>query len=85
MTEIIDIKMYKEIIKEQHLILICADYCGLSKYFLNNIDKINFKNKYIIKNNNNLFKNLLLLNTPTIIYNKKLIYPDNIEFINKIK
>ena len=85
MTEIIDIKMYKEIIKEQHLILIYADYCGLSKYFLNNIDKINFKNKYIIKNNNNLFKKLLLLNTPTIIYNKKLIYPDNIEFINKIK
>ena len=86
MTNIESENMFHKIIKESHLIIIYEDYCELSNYFLKNIKEINFEKIYFVdrKKNNILFNKLFFLSTPTIIFNKKIIIPGDINTLNHI-
>lgn len=77
---------YKNIIKDKHLIIILEDYCSFSNYFKEKINDINFEKIYFVNKHKNkdLFDKLIFNTTPTIILNKKIIFPANIIDLNKI-
>ena len=77
---------YKNIIKDKHLIIILEDYCSFSNYFKEKINDINFEKIYFISKtkNKDLFNKLIFNTTPTIILNKKIIFPASIINLNKI-
>ena len=86
MTDIKTEEEYKNIIKDNNLIIVFEDYCELSKVFINNLKKINFKKIFLVdrKKNNILFNKLFFLSTPTIIFNKKIIFPGDTNSLNYI-
>ena len=86
MTHLISIEEYQNIIKESHLIIIFEEHCDLSNYFFNNINDINFNKIFLVdrKKYNILFNKLFFLLTPSIILNKKNIFPADIKSLNDI-
>lgn len=86
MTDIKTEQEYQNIIKENYLIIVFEDYCELSKVFIDNLKNINFEKIFLVdrKKNNILFNKLFFLSTPTIIFNKKIIIPGDINSLNHI-
>jgi hypothetical protein len=86
MADIKSEQEYQNLIKDNYLIIVFEDYCDLSNYFINHLEKINFKNIFLVdrKKNNILFNKLFFLSTPTIIFNKKIIFPGDTNSLNHI-
>jgi hypothetical protein len=86
MTYINNNEEYQQIVKDKHLIIVFESICSLSNYFIEKLNEMNFENIFFVEKskNNILFNKLLTLTTPTIILNNKIIYPADIDSINKI-
>ena len=78
MTDINNNEEYQKIVKDKHLIIVFENICSLSNYFIKNL-RNKFEKNFLSKNNNNLFNDLLIFTTPTIILNNEIIYPADIK------
>ena len=91
MTELSSDELLMNFMKKDNLIIVIdLENCSLSKYFYENLSKINIKDIGLISKviNKNVFNHMTIQNTPKFILTKNNIgyelYPYDLEHLNKL-